>query len=166
MRKRKRIIEKLKTSYWKKTHKYGIEVPKDWADATRIDELNKDKLWQTAIHDEMKEIIDSLVEHEAPIEDLIGFVKIMGHLIFDVKLGEKFRRKARYVADGHKIESPRAMTYSTVVGRDSVRIMLLVVALNELSVKAADIKNAFLTGPHWEKHYIIVGPEFGIDQGK
>ena len=70
------------------------------------------------------------------------------------------------MADGHKTESPRAMTYSTVVGRDSVRIMLLVAALNELSVKAEDIKNDFLAAPNRENHYIIVVPEFGIYQGK
>ena len=36
IRKRTRIISKLKTKYWKKTHKYGFEIPKSIAEAVRI----------------------------------------------------------------------------------------------------------------------------------
>ena len=43
-------------------------------------------------------------------------------MIFDIKMSENFRRKARLVADGHKTEAPSAMTYSSVVSRESVRI--------------------------------------------
>ena len=35
-----------------------------------------------------------------------SFKEITGYLIFDIKLGEGFRRKARWVADGHKTPSP------------------------------------------------------------
>jgi hypothetical protein len=77
-----------------------------------------------------------------------GFVKITGHLVFDVKLGENFRRKARFCADGHKLATPASITYSSVVSRDSVRILLMIAALNELELRAADIQNAFLTAPN------------------
>jgi hypothetical protein len=36
-----------------------------------------------------------------------------------MKLGENFRRKARYCADGHKTETPASVTYSAVLSRDS-----------------------------------------------
>ena len=52
--------------------------------------------------------------------ELIGYEEITGHLIFDVKLSENFRWKARFVADGHLVETPASITYSTVVSRDSV----------------------------------------------
>ena len=42
-----------------------------------------------------------------------------------MELGEGFRRKAQFVGDGHKTETPSSMTYSTVVPRDSVRIILM-----------------------------------------
>ena len=87
-------------------------------------------------------------------------------MIFDIKLGEGFRRKARWVADGHKTDAPTAVTYSTVVSRDSVRILLLIAALNDLDVQGADIQNAYLTAPNKEKLWIRAGPEFGESEGK
>jgi hypothetical protein len=41
-------------------------------------------------------------------------------MVFDAKLGENCRRKARLVADGHKTDAPTStITYSSVVSRDS-----------------------------------------------
>ena len=77
--------------------------------------------------------------HEGEISQLVGFKEITGHLVFDVKLGENFRRKARYCADGHKTDAPSSITYSIVVSRDSVRIMLLITSLNELDVLSGDV---------------------------
>jgi hypothetical protein len=86
--------------------------------------------------------------------------------VFDVKLEEDFRRKARYCADGHKTKSPASVTYSTVVSRDSVRIILTIAALNDLQVLGADVQNAFLTAPCKEKVWLTAGVEFGAEQGK
>ena len=105
-------------------------------------------------------------EYTEEVSKLVGYKKITGHMIFDVKLGENFRRKARFVADGHLTAPPTAMTYSTVVSRDSVRILLMIAALNGLDLQAADIQNAFLTAPNLEKCYMIAGPEFLDEQGK
>ena len=83
-----------------------------------------------------------------------------------MKLGENFRRKAQYCADGHKTQPPKAMVYSSVVSHDSVRLILLIAALNDLEVLSADVQNAFLTAPNKEKVYLRAGPEFGINEGK
>jgi Reverse transcriptase (RNA-dependent DNA polymerase) len=83
-----------------------------------------------------------------------------------VKLGENFRRKARYCADGHKTRAPASVTYSTVVSRDSVRRLLTIAALNDLKVLGADVQNVFLTAPNKEKCWMVTGPEFGPDEGK
>ena len=114
----------------------------------------------------MSQIMTALVEHEGPVDELVGYQGITGHLIFDVKLGENFRRKARYCADGHKTQPPKAMVYSSVVSRDSVRLILLLAALNDLEILSADVQNAFLTAPNKEKVYLKTGPEFGVHQGK
>ena len=99
-------------------------------------------------------------------EKLIGYQKIRCHMIFDIKLGENFRRKARYVAGGHTNETPVSLAYSSVVARDSVRIAFLLAALNGLDVKACYIQNAYLTADCREKIYTIAGPEFGSERGK
>ena len=59
---------------------------------------------------------------EGDVSELKDHEYISGHLIFDIKLGENFRHKARYVADGYKTSTPSAVTYSSVTSRDSVRL--------------------------------------------
>jgi hypothetical protein len=86
-------------------------------------------------------------------------------MIFDVKM-EDFRRNARFVAGGHTTDTPHAMTYESVVSRESVRIALTLAALNDLDVNMADIENAYLTAPLTEKVWTVLGPEFGDDDGK
>jgi hypothetical protein len=61
--------------------------------------------------------------------------------------------------------TPHAMTYASVVSRESVRIALTLAALNDLEVKMVDIENAYLTAPIAEKLWCILGPEFGQDAG-
>lgn len=65
-------------------------MPNTWNQAVKINKKNGNTLWQDVVKLEMKEIISLLEEHEGPVKDLIGFIWITGHLIFDVKLGENF----------------------------------------------------------------------------
>ena len=67
-------------------------------------------------------------------------------LIYDVNM-EDFRRKARIVAGGHMTETPKYMTYSSVVGLETVCIALTIAALNDLQIKAGDVMNAYVTAP-------------------
>ena len=84
-------------------------------------------------------------------------------MIFDIKMGQNFRRKVSMVAEGHRTEAPAALTYSLVVSRDSVRIAFTIAALEVL---ACNIQNAYLTAKFREKVWMRVGPEFGSDMGK
>jgi Reverse transcriptase (RNA-dependent DNA polymerase) len=52
------------------------------------------------------------------------------------------------------------------VSRESVCIGLLIAALNDLDVLAANIQGAYLNAPCGEKVYTICGPEFGKDEGR
>ena len=108
----------------------------------------------------------ALEHYEGNTSELVAYEEITGNLIFDVKLSDNFRRKARFVADGHLVENPESITYITVVSRDSVRILLLAGALNDLNVMGADVKNEFLSEDNLEKHWTRAGPEFGAEQGK
>jgi hypothetical protein len=86
-------------------------------------------------------------------------------MVYDVKM-EDFCRKAQFVAGGHMTETPATNTYASVVPQESVHIALTLAALNDLEVKTADIKNAYLTAPFLEKIWCVLGPEFGADTGK
>jgi hypothetical protein len=96
------------------------------------------------------------------------YQEIRCHMIFDVNM-EDFWRKARFVSGGHTTDTPHAMTYASVVWRESVIIVLTLAALNDvnaLNVKMYDIGNAYLTAPITEKIWNVIGPEFGDDAGK
>jgi hypothetical protein len=79
------------------------------------------------------------------------------HMIFDVKM-EDFRRKARFVAGGNTTYTPHAITYASVMSRESVRVALTLAALNDLDVKMDDIENAYLIAPITEKVWTVLGP--------
>ncbi len=167
LKKKHCIISKVKSKYWTRTHKFGVRLPKSVQEAKQLDQMNGDNLWWSAICEEMKNVHVAIEEYDSNPEELPpGYQKIRCHMIFDVKMGENFRRKARMVAGGHTTTTPSSITYSSVVSRDSVRIALTIAALNDLSVRACDIQNAYLTAPCREKIWTVAGPEFGSDAGK
>ena len=93
-----------------------------------------------------------------------GYQYVDCHMIFDIKMGENFRRKARMVAGGRQTVTPAALTYASVVSRDRVRICLTIAALNRLKVLVYDIQNAYLTTICREKIWTIAGPRLGQTQ--
>ena len=167
LRKRNRIINKIKSKYWVRTHKFGIRIPKTAAEAREVDAENGNTLWWDAILKEMKNVRPAFEVWEKSADEIpIGYQQIKCHLIFDIKMGENFRRKARFVAGGHTTEVPDSViTYSSVVSRDSVRIALTIAALNDLKIMACDIQNAYLTADCREKIWTVGGPEFGSEAG-
>ena len=52
------------------------------------------------------------------------------HMIFDIKMDEKFTRKAILVVGGHTTAPPSSITYSSVVSRESVGISIILASLN------------------------------------
>ena len=166
LKKRNRILAKVKSKYWLRTHKFGIRIPKSVEEARKIDEQNGDTLWWDAMCKEMKNVRPAFEVFEGSEDDIPRDYQFMQcHMIFDVKFGENFRRKARLVAGGHMTDTPNTLTYSSVVSRDSVHIALTIAALNELSVMACDIQNAYLTAECRERIWTRAGPEFGSESG-
>jgi hypothetical protein len=168
LKKRDRIISlvcKRTTRYLKRTHKFGIEVPKTVKEALDLDRKNGNTLWADAIAKAMKEVciaFNILPDgHSVPI----GYQKIPCHMIFDVKI-EYFRQKARLVAGGHRTKAPATITYASVVSRETLRLALTIASLNDLNVKVGDVLNAYITAPVKEKMWTVLGPEFGHDIGK
>lgn len=160
LKKRDAIISAVSKRYHKRTHKFGIAIPKTLDEAIDLDKENKDTKWQDAMAKEMKNVMVAfkMIGKDTPSPP--GYQQIRCHLIFDIKM-DNFARKARMVAGGHTTETPSSLTYASVVSRDSVRIALTMAALNDLEVKAGDIQNAYLQAPCSERITTVCGPEFG-----
>ena len=48
LRKKVAIINKVKSKYWERTHKYGIRVPKPYMEACQLDAMNNNTYWRDA----------------------------------------------------------------------------------------------------------------------
>ena len=154
------IIVKVKSKYWTWTHNFGVWILKSVQEAKELDHQNGNNLWWEAICKEMKNVRPAFKVWEKHVSQLPpGYQQIKCHMVFDVKMGENFHWKARFVAGGHTTETPSTLTYSSVVSRDSERIILLVAALNGLNIMACDIQNAYLMADCHEKIWTIAGPE-------
>ena len=86
-------------------------------------------------------------------------------MVFDIKM-EDFRHQARLVAGNHMAKAPATIMYASVVSRETVRMALMIAALNDLEVKSGNILNAYVQAPVTEKVWTTLGPEFGKDAGK
>ena len=92
LKKKARIISKIKSKYWDRTHKYGIRVPKTVKEAIDIDNENGNTLWWDALMKEMRNVRPAFEVYEGDVKDLVGYQQIKCYVIWDVKWGEKFRR--------------------------------------------------------------------------
>jgi hypothetical protein len=93
LRKRDQIISLVRrrtTCYPKRTHKFGIEIPKTVKEALALDRKNGNTLWADAIAKEMREVrVAFNILHDGGSAS-IGYQKIPCHMIFDIKM-EDFR---------------------------------------------------------------------------
>ena len=96
---------------------------------------------------------------------LPGFQDIDCIMIFDTNITRIFNGKARLIAGGHTNEHPASITYSSVISRDSLNIVFMLAALNDIDVYAANIGNGYLNVTCWEYICTIAGQEFGNDEG-
>ena len=182
---RNRIVNKVKSRYWKQTHKFGIRLPKTVKEALEIDKENKNTFWADAWKEAIKKEMKTVSHAYHELRDKNGdpvteedfdkdpakylpedYTKIKCHIVFDIKLDGNFTRKARFVADGSRVDTPRLNTYSSVVSRESVRIAFLLVALNELDIKCCDLSGAYLNSPVAEQVCFAAGLECEKDEGK
>ena len=173
LKRRENIISKVKSKYWKTTHKFGIRLPHTIKQALEIDRTSQNNLWCESIMKEMDNVKPAFGEWDKDLlpselrakpQMLPGFKEIKCHMIFDIKMDGKFTRKSRLVAGGHMTDPPSCITYSSVVSRESVRIAFLLASLLDLKVLSADIGNAYLNANCREKIWFESGPEFGPEK--
>ena len=154
LRHKKCIVLKVKSCYWKTTHKYGIQLPHSMEEALELDRESNTDYWAKAIAKENTQVkvswyaMDGVTPNDVyngKIKELTGYQEIKCHMIFDVKMD--FTRKARFVARGDLTTTTPKVTYSSVVSRDSVWLAFLMAGLNDLDIMACDISNAYLNAP-------------------
>jgi hypothetical protein len=106
-----------------------------------LDPENVNTLWEDVVK---KEAGGGRIAFEIK-EDGIpppGYKPVQLMVMFDIKMD--LTTKARLVARGELTETPPALTYSSVVTRESVRIAFTMAALNDLDLMMFDVGNAYL----------------------
>jgi len=163
LKKAERIMAKVRARNVR-LEKFGVKIPRSVKEALEFDKLSGTRYWKEAIDLELQNIAVAFkfLEKDAPVP--VGYQFISCHFIFDVKLDGT--RKARYVAGGHMTEAPSSITYASVVSRDSIRILLVIAALNGLEVSSCDIRNAYINAKPRERVYFRAGPESGSMCGR
>ena len=163
LKRKKRLIKLSQRRHKKSGYKFGIPIPHDVTEALALDKQNNNTLWYDAIQKEMRNVTVAfeILEKGQPPPPGHQFVTL--RMIFDLKMD--FTRKARLVAGGHLTQTPASLTYASVPSRESIRLMFLVAALNDLNIVMTDIGNAYLNAKVREKIWSTAGPEFGEHTG-
>ena len=100
LKKRAQIISAVKERVIKKSHKFGMRVPNNIAEAHALDKANGNTLWGDAIAKEMKNVRIAFDIKETNTTPPVGYQQIRCHGTFDVKM-DGFARKYRMEAGGH-----------------------------------------------------------------
>jgi hypothetical protein len=159
------LVRRRTTRYLKRTLKFGIEIPKTVNEALALDHKNGNTLWADAIAKEIREVRIAFNILPDGGSAPIGYQKIPCHMVFDVKM-EDFRQKARLVAGGHLTKAPATITYASVISRETLRLALTFVSLNDLEVKVGDVRNTYITAPVKERCGLSLNPNLDLTQAK
>ena len=149
---------KLRSYRHSKKYMFGYEVPKNYADALRLDEENGNHKWAEAIDKEITGIDDYTTFEDLGHRDTVNpprdhqRIKLMW--TFAVKHDGRF--KARLCARGDMTDDPIDSVYSGVVSIRGLRLVMFLSELNGLQCWAADVTQAYLTSYTTEKGYIIL----------
>ena len=130
-----------------------------------INKREGNRRWQDAEELELKQLFEydtfDNLGLGATLPD--GYKKIPCHIVYDVKWDG--RHKARFVAGGHRTDTPIESTYSAVVSLLGVWMVTFLAKLNKMAPWNTDIGNAYLESHTSEKVAFIAGAEFGNQAG-
>jgi len=80
------LVKERSTRFLKKTHKFGIEVPRSVAEAYALDKKNSNTLWADSIAKEMKNVRIAFKILANGVKVPIGFQRMRCHMIFYIKM--------------------------------------------------------------------------------
>ena len=87
--------------------------------------------------------------------------KPSAHLVLDNRM--TLERKARWFKYGHRNPEPKWSNVDGVMSRESDSIASTYATLKESPICACDIQNACFQAPSSEKHYVVCGPDFRVE---
>ena len=89
-------VRKQQTKYLKRSHKFGIELPKTVEKAYTLNAKNGNTLWADAMSNEMENV--RVASEVLPDVKSVptGYQFVQCHMVLDIKM-EDFRQKARLV---------------------------------------------------------------------
>ena len=90
---------------------------------------------EKGIEEKMAKVKSVVAELTTSPESLVVYQEIDLHMIFDINLEKKFRRKARLVMGRYNKKAPSLITYSLVLLQGPVHICLLIAVLNGLDIQ-------------------------------
>ena len=126
-----------------------------------IDEREGNRKWQDSEDLELKQLFDYDTFKDlgkgTPTPD--SYKQIPCHVVYDVKWDG--RHKSRFVAGGHRTDTPIESTHSAVVSLLGVRVITFLSELNGLELWNTDIGNAHLESHTSEQVCFVAGAEFG-----
>ena len=130
--------------------KFGIEVPKGYKDALRLDEQNGNTLWQDAIKTELDQINSYGTFKDNGKKVPKDHKRIPVHFVFDVKFD--LRRKARLVVGGHLTQPIfNDAPFTGIASIKSTRVVAFLAKLNRLDIKTVDVGTAYSDGTYRRK---------------
>jgi hypothetical protein len=92
LKKRDHIISAVNSRYFRRTHKFGIELPNTIEEALHVDKRTNTTYWRDAIAKEMKNVSIAFDILEGDRKVRIGFQFVKCHFVFDIKLGALIRK--------------------------------------------------------------------------
>jgi hypothetical protein len=127
------------------TLKYEIRVPRNVKQAILVDQENGNTHWHDAIKKEMDALLErgvfnKVLDKKAIVMSAYQFAPL--RCIFDVK--QELRIKARLVIGGHVVDASDHVSYSSNMKTISMRLLLLIGAMNSIKLLTADISSAYL----------------------
>ena len=142
-------------------YQYGFQVPRNHQEAVMIDEREGNRKWQDSEDLELKQLFEyeTFKDLGKGIPTPDGYKQIPCHMIYAVKWDG--RHKSRFVAGGHRTDTPIESTYSAVVSLLGVRMITFLAELNGMDLWSTDIGNAYLESYTSEKVCFVAGAEFG-----
>jgi hypothetical protein len=107
-------------------YKFGVRVPRNKAEARKLDEENGDHKWRDAERAELQQLddYDTFVDqgHSKRVKPPKGYKFIRVHFVYDCK--HDLRRKARMVAGGHMTTAEKDDSYGQLPLADSTCSLL------------------------------------------
>ncbi len=116
----------MHSTWYKHTHKFGIEFPKTVEDTLELDKQNENTLWADAIAKEMKNVWVAFEPIEYDAQPPNGYQFVECHMTVDMKM-KGFSQKARLVAGEYFTDVPVLVMYASVISRETVQIVQTIV---------------------------------------